>query len=182
MNRKLRVSLSSFITLSIAGLAVLVFIHYRTKNTYKITLTEDKKFGVQIDKVHYSGTKGGRVEWVLDADSAKRSRDEDLMVFDAVKLTFYSKDGKEYLLTAREGNYRESTGEVTVNGNVVVDCAANGYRLAAETLSYSMKTKMVTSDVRVRITSKDMAVDGVGLAAEIDKDKFRLLKDVHAVL
>ncbi|MBI5587288.1 MAG: LPS export ABC transporter periplasmic protein LptC [Deltaproteobacteria bacterium] len=181
MNRKLRVSLSSFIALSVAGLAVLVFIHYRTKNIYKITLTEDKKFGVRIDRVHYSGTKDGRLEWVLDADSAKRSRDEDLLVLDAVKLTFYSRDGKEYLLTAREGNYRESTGEVAVNGNVVVDSASNGYRLTAETLNYSLKTKMVTSDVRVRITSKDMAVDGVGLSGEIDKEKFRLLKDVHAV-
>lgn len=181
MNRKLRLSLSGFIALSIAGLAVLVFIHYRTKNIYKITLTEDRKFGVQIDRVHYSGTKDGRVEWVLDADSARRSRDEDLLALDGVKFTFYSRDGKKYLLTAREGNYRESTGEVVVNGNVVVDAASNGYRLTAETLNYSLKTKTVTSDVRVRITSKDMAVDGVGFSGEIDKEKFRLLKDVHAV-
>lgn len=181
MNRKLRASLSSFIALSIAGLAVLVFIHYRTKNTIKVVLTEDKKFGVQIDKVHYSGTKGGRVEWELDAESARRSKDEDLLVLDKVSLTFYSRDGTKYLLTSREGDYRESTGEVTVNGDVVVVSLSKGYRLATETLKYSMNTKMVTSEVRVRITSKDMAVDGIGLVAEMESEKFRLLKDVHAM-
>jgi len=181
MNRKLRLSLSSFIALSIASLAIMVFIHYRTKNTYKVILTEDKKFGVQIDRVHYSGTKGGRVEWELDADSAKRSTDEDLLVLDKVRLKFYSKDGTKYLLTSREGDYRESTGEVTVNGDVLIVSLNNGYRLSTETLKYSMETKKVTSEVRVRITSKDMAVDGVGLVAEMDTEKFWLLKDVHAV-
>ena len=181
MNRKLRVSLSGFIALSIAVLAVLVYIRYRSANTYKVVMTPDKRFDVQIEKVHYSGTKEGRVEWELDAARARRSKDGDLVILDDVSLTFYSKDGTKYLLTSREGDYRESAGEVTVNGDVVLVSADNGYRLTTDTLKYSMKTRLVTTDARVRITSKNMAVDGVGLVGETDAEKFRLLKDVHAV-
>lgn len=181
MNRKLRFSLLIFIALSIAGLAVLVFIHYRTKNVYKVSITEDKKFGVQIDKVHYSGSKDGRVEWELDAGSAKRSKDEDTLVLDDVKLTFYSRDGKPYVLTAREGGFRQSAGEVAVSGDVVVDAKANGYRLTTESLKYSMNTKKVSSDVRVIITSREMRVEGIGFTGDIGRERFTLLKSVHAV-
>lgn len=181
MDRRLRVSLSSFIVLSIAGLAIMVLVHYRSKNTFKVTLTPDKKFGVQIDRVHYSGTKAGRVEWELDAESAKRSKDEDLLMLDRVKLTFYAKDGAKYLLTSLKGDYKESAAEVNVNGDVRVVSLANGATLTTDSLKYSMKTRTVTTSSRVRITSKDKSVDGTGLVAEMESEKFRILKDVHAV-
>lgn len=180
MNRKIRISLSAFIALSLASLAILVFLHYQTKNTIKVTFTEDKKFGVKIDKVHYSGTKEGRVEWVLDAESAKRSKDDDLTVLNTVTAVFYMKNGSTLTVRADEGRYSESTGDINASGNVSVE-SKEGYSLKTETLRFSTKSRQITTDDPVKITSGGIDIDGTGLLVEIDSGKLVVLKKVKAV-
>ncbi len=179
MNRKLRITLSVFIALSVAGLIILVFLRHQPKNILKVAL-KDNKIEVKIDKVHYSGNKGGRVEWVLDAESAKRSGNGDLLVLDTLKLIFYTKAGKTYTLTAKKGQYKESTGEIEVSGNVVVE-SEDGLSLKTERLKYSMNAKEITTEERVFITSKNMDVTGVGLLSEVDRGKIFLQKNIKAV-
>ena len=145
MNRRIRVLLSAFIAVSIASIVVLVFIHfYRTGNSVKITFTEVRKIGVKVDRVHYAGTKSGRMEWELDADSAQRSKDGAFMVLDSVKLKFYPKTGSPYTLRAKEGRFTESTGEIEAIGSVVVE-TDDGYRLITDRLRYMMKSKELTT-------------------------------------
>ncbi|MBI1911856.1 MAG: LPS export ABC transporter periplasmic protein LptC [Deltaproteobacteria bacterium] len=181
MNRKIRISLLAFIALSIIGLTALVFVHYETKDSYKVTFNQDRKFEVKIEKIHYSGTNSeGRIEWELVADSAKRTKDVDLTILSNVTLVFFSKQGEPYTLKAAEGRFKEGTGEVTVTGNVVVN-SEEGYRVATESLNYSMKTKVITTDAEVELSSKGMNIKGVGLLAEVDKQSFQLLKNVRAV-
>ncbi|MBI5903149.1 MAG: LPS export ABC transporter periplasmic protein LptC [Deltaproteobacteria bacterium] len=171
----------AFIAASIGGIIVLVFIHYkRTGNSVRITFTEDKKVGVKVDKVHYAGTKSGRMEWELDADSAVRSRDGSVTVLESVRLKFYPKTGGPSTLKAREGRFSESTGEVEAIGSVVVE-TDDGYRLTTERLKYMMKTKELTTKDHVEITSKSIDLAGDGLFATIDDGKFRLSKNVKAV-
>lgn len=180
MNRKIRIFLSAFIALSIAGLAALVIVHYQTKDKYKIVFNEDKQVSVKIDKVHYSGTKEGRIEWVLDAESAVRSKNTDMVVLDTVKLVFYAKNGTPYTLKAKEGKFRESTGEVTATGGVTVE-SKEGYKLAVENAEYMMKTKKITSKDHVEITSDRIDVKGEGLLVDVDTGTLEILKNVKAV-
>lgn len=181
MNLRIRALLLAFIAASIASIVVLVIIHYkRTSNSVRITLTEDNKVGVKVDRVHYVGTKSGRMEWEIDADSAVRSREGSVMVLEAVRLRFYPKTGGPSTLKAREGRFSESTGEVEAIGSVVVE-TDDGYRLATERLRYMMKTKELTTKDHVEITSKSIDIAGDGLFAAIDDGKFRLSKNVRAV-
>lgn len=181
MNRRIRAVLIAFIAASVAGIAVLVLIHYqRTGNGVKITFTEDNKTAVKVDRVHYAGTRSGRMEWELDADSAVRSRDGSVTVLESVRLKFYPRTGGPSTLKAREGRFSESTGEVEAIGSVVVE-TDDGYRLTADRLRYMMKTKELTTEGHVEITSKSIDLAGDGLFAAIDDGKFRLSKNVKAV-
>ncbi|MBW7956778.1 MAG: LPS export ABC transporter periplasmic protein LptC [Deltaproteobacteria bacterium] len=181
MNRKLRASLSAFIILSIMGLAVLVFIHYRTRELPQEDFVEDEKVEVSIDRIHYSGTKDGRIEWELDARSASRSREGDLTLFEDVKATFYAKDGSSYTLTAREGTLRELSGEIGVSGDVVIESGEEGYVLRTGTLKYLINEKEVSTPDRVTVTSDRLDLEGIGFLGHIDTGEFRLLKNVKAV-
>ncbi len=181
MDRRIRALLLAFIAVSIGGIIVLVLIHYkRTGNSVRITLTEENKASVKVDRVHYAGTKSGRMEWELDADSAVRSRDGSVTVLESVRLKFYPKTGGPSTLKAREGRFSESTGEVEAIGSVVVE-TDDGYRLATERLKYMMKTKELTTEEHVEITSKSIDLAGDGLFATIDDGKFKLSKNVKAV-
>jgi len=179
MNRKFRIFLTAFIALSIAGLVTVIFLHRSPKNVLKVAL-KDSKIEVKIDKFHYSGNKEGRVEWVLDADTARRTEGGDLIVLDKLKLVFYTKSGKPYILTAKEGRYRESTEEIEVEKDVKVE-SDEGYRMETDSLKYSVNSRVLSTDDKVVITSKGMDVTGVGLRSDVEKGRIILQKNIKAV-
>lgn len=181
MSRKLRVFLTAFIVLSIAGLAVLVFLHYKQREASKVTFKEEEEVKVKIDRIRYSGTKDGRLEWELEADSARRSREEDLTIFENVKVTFYAKDGTPYTLTAPEGRLSEGKGEITVSGGAVVVSPKEGLTLKSDSLVYSIKKKELTTSALVDLTSERLDLRGTGLLVSIDSEEIRLSKGVKAV-
>lgn len=181
MNRKIRISLSAFIAFSIIGLVVMVLIHYQTKENLGVKFKGDEKVQVRIDKIQYSGTKNGKVEWELVADSASRVKGEDLTVFENIKVTFYSRDGAPYVLTAKQGRFMEEAGEIFASGDVIVESPAENYRLKTETLKYGINTKEISSEDRVGITSDRLDVEGTGLLGSVDKKSFTLSEKVRAV-
>lgn len=181
MNRKIRIALSSFIVLSIISLAVLVFIYYRTGKEPKASFEQDERVEVKIEKIRYSGTKAGRVEWELEADSARRSKDEDLTILENVKVTFYAKDGASYVLTSKEGAFREAAGEIIASGDVVVESSGDGYTIRTNSLTYLVNDRKITTEERVEMTSRGVDLEGTGLVALVDEEKFRLLRRVRAV-
>lgn len=181
MNRRIRAFLSAFIVLSIVGLAALVFIHYKTRELPQEDFMEDEKVQVSIDRIRYSGTKDGRVEWELEAMSANRSREEDLTIFEEVKLVFYAGDGSSYTLTAREGTFREVAGEIGVSGDVVIESGKEAYVLRTDTLKYLINKKEVSTPDRVTVTSAKLDLEGTGFLGFIESGEFRLLKNVKAV-
>jgi LPS export ABC transporter protein LptC len=181
MNRKIRISLAVFIVLSVLALAVSVFVHYQTRNSFKVTFNEDKKLEVRIEKVRYSGTKDGRVEWELVADSAQRARGESITAFHKVTVTFYAKGGEPYTLTAREALYDEAKGIIDAVGDVKVE-SKEGFVLKAGTLRYDLKKRVITSDEEVDITSRMMNVKGRGFFSDIESGGFKILKNVRAVV
>ncbi len=180
MNRKIRASLKAFIVLSVLGLALMVFIHYKTQEPPQ-EFREDEKVQVKIDRIHYSGTKEGRVEWELDAQSAERSREEDLTLFKDVKLTFFADDGTPYVLTSRQGTFREGAGEIAVTGDVIIESPQEGYLLKTGSLKYMIGSKEITTPDKVSMTSGNMDLQGVGLLVRMDSEEFRLLSKVKAV-
>lgn len=181
MNRKIRVALSSFVVLSIVSLAVLVFIYYRAGKEPKAAFEQDERVEVTVEKIRYSGTKAGRVEWELEADAARRSKGEDLTTLDNVRVTFYAKDGTSYVLTSKEGRFREAAGEIVATGDVVIKSSGDGYTIRTGSLTFLLRNKLIKTEDKVRMTSRGTDLEGTGLLASVDQKSFRLLKGVRAV-
>lgn len=181
MNRKIRVALSSFVALSIVSLAVLVFIYYRAGKEQKAGFEQDEQVDIKVEKIRYSGTKAGKVEWELEADSARRSKGEDLTILENIKVTFYAKDGTAYTLTSKEGMFREAAGEIVASGSVVIESSGEGYTIRTSSLKFFLNDKLITTDKRVEMTSRGTDLAGTGLEAFVDQERFRLKKDVRAV-
>lgn len=180
MNRKVRISLGTFIVLSVAGLVLLVILHYQTRNSIQVNIVEDKKIEVKIDRIHYSGTNEGRLEWEMEATSAKRSKDDDLTYLKSVKLTYYPDKGLSYTMTADDATFREATGDISASGSVVVE-SKDGYRFTTQSLRYSLKSRELTTDDAVELRSGGMDLKGTGFHAELANGRFRLFKNVKAV-
>ncbi len=137
--------------------------------------------GVRIEEVRYSGIKDGFKEWELQAGSATYFERDGVTLFDDVRIVFYARNGVSYTLRAKKGRYTERAGRIEVSGDVVI-VSDDGYTLNTSALTYLTEKKVVTSDKEVRITSQGMEIEGTGLLIEVEKERFRILKDVKTVL
>jgi len=185
MNRKLRISLAVFVVISTVALVALVIAHSRLRGALKVTFDADRGVGLQVDDVHYSGSRQGRLEWELDAGSAMRAKGSDALLLDTVSAVFYGADGKSYRMKAGRAKYVESTGEIEAEGGVTVRSARAGGRpvvLTTARLRYSTKTGKATTKERVVITVPGMNVSGKGMLFEVESDRLTVLDDVRAVI
>ncbi len=179
MKRHLRVLLFAFVALSIAGLIATVFVSFKLKRVYEFSVSDMD--GATLKKVRYSGTRDGRREWELEADSATRLEASDQLLLKNVRLVYYTKDGIRYTLKGREGTYGTGSGDITVRGDVTV-VSDGDFTLETDYLMYSSRDRTVTTDRRFHLTSDRMDVTGVGFMMEIDTERLNVLKDVRTVL
>ncbi len=182
MKRKVKAASGLFIVVCVLGLAVLVALHYMNSKGLEVVVAEDRSVGVKMSGIHYSSTKDGQVEWVLDAKSATTYKGGEKTLFDAVRLVFYASDATTYKLTAKEGRVDESTGEVVVEGDVHVESLDGTYSLKTDLLNYSSEMKRFETDRAIEIVASGMDVTGIGLMIDIDSEVLEVRKEVRAVL
>ncbi len=182
MTRKVRIFVAAFIIVSVIGLTALVAIRYIGMKGIQIVVNDDEKIGLKVSGIHYSRTREGRTEWVLDADSAASFTGADELLFNSVTLVFYGQDGSTYSLKAATGSFSESTGDVYAKGDVLIESADGAYSLKTQSLKYSSTDRNATTDDRVEILTKDLQIEGEGLIVEIDKEKLFILDDVKVLL
>ncbi|MBI3398218.1 MAG: LPS export ABC transporter periplasmic protein LptC, partial [Deltaproteobacteria bacterium] len=136
---------------------------------------------IRIDKARYVETKDGRKEWELEADSAQYFKDDNLIVFENVKVVFYSKDGIYYTLKGRQGRLRNDTKDIDVAGDVVAT-SEDGYQLKTDTLKYTAAVRQITTKDRVVFTGHNMRIEGIGLLADMATERVSVLAKVKTVL
>ena len=162
--------LLAFIVVSVTGLGLVAYLNHRIRSLIPVefeSIETTADGGIKIDKVHYSGTKEGRLEWELDAMSATHKAQEELTELDDVTLKYYREQGLEYTMKSDRGSYNGKTGRIDASGHVVVT-SNDGYTLKAAKLSFLKASKRLKSSGRVKITSKAMRVSGTGLDMDVD--------------
>ena len=82
-------------------------------------------------------------------------------------------------LTGDSGVIREVTGEIDVHGDVLL-VSGSGRRLQTDFLHWDSKNNLLTTDTthHVRVTEEQSIVSGWGLEADLNVDRYRILKDV----
>jgi LPS export ABC transporter protein LptC len=185
MGRTVRIILASFIAASIAGLAVMVFAIYKSRDAYKVTFIADDSPGVRVERMVYRGTRHGRIEWELEAASAERMSGSGLMTLNTVKLVFHGRgerggQGPSYTLRAMKGGFDSATGDIDATGRVTLD-AGDGARLATERMRYAAATGLLTSDAAVDLIAGPMHAIGAGLSLDVHEGSLMLLGGVKAV-
>ncbi|MFQ5586023.1 MAG: LPS export ABC transporter periplasmic protein LptC [Thermodesulfobacteriota bacterium] len=168
----------------IASFSLLIFflvLHYRYGALIDVASVEITETGVKLDRIHYTEAKGGAVEWTLEADSANYLKERALTIFENPKVLFYGKDGSSYTLTGSEGRYMNDSGDIEMSGNVRV-VADDGYTLATRSLRYDASAKQISTDERIRLDTREMRIEGIGLLISIDREGFSVLDDVRTEL
>jgi LPS export ABC transporter protein LptC len=123
--------------------------------------------------------KGDRSQWVLKAKDATYSDDKTSLVLDSPELSMMDKDGKRVDLTAR-------IAKLSMNGNHIKNANMSGdvvvhygdFVLTTDDATFAPDADQLEAPGRVRITSPDMDVTGIGLSGHPNAQVFQLHQQV----
>ncbi|MCD4734702.1 MAG: LPS export ABC transporter periplasmic protein LptC [Bacteroidales bacterium] len=119
----------------------------------------------------------GRIQALLKSPLMyKYEEEKTVMVFpDGFELTFYDSIlNPKSIITARYGKVDENTKTMEARNNVVVVNYDKDEQLDTEKLIWDQRTKIIFSDVFVKITTEDKVIYGDGLTSDQDFSSYSI--------
>jgi len=114
----------------------------------------------ELQGVRYSHSKGGNLQWELEANSVAQVMDGPASL-EEVKITYYSDDGGVVVLVADSGEYEDSTRNATLRGNVVVT-TSNGDSLKTDALKWNQQEERLRGEGGVTMSRGHSIINGSG--------------------
>jgi LPS export ABC transporter protein LptC len=165
-----------------AGIAAAVYFGYRQLAPLP-QLTLAPKAGREemvVEGVHQSATRDGRTEWSLNAATAQYRMTEKKVLLTDLAVTFFTRDDQKVYLTAREGTVMTDSHDMETRGRVVI--YNDLYRLETETMAYVNGSRMITSDVPVKITGPAGELMADSLAIDLNANRLVMKGHVQGIL
>jgi LPS export ABC transporter protein LptC len=165
---------------SVIGAAAVIFFPEGSKSskTKLLNILSDK-VDLQVRDVLYTDVGASGVKWEVKADSAKYLKNENLVIFDRIRVKLITSDGRVLVMTGDKGKSNTETKDMEVSGNAEI-ISEKGDRLTTDILKYSGREQRIYTDSAVKLENPRMQVKGVGMSISlVDKD-FALLSKVKA--
>jgi LPS export ABC transporter protein LptC len=136
---------------------------------------------MQLKKIRFVEDKQGQKTWELEAESVHQYQEQNIMVLEDVKLTFYAKEGRIIYLTGKQGKVYQDSKNVDLLGDVVLT-SSDGYQLKTHSASYRHSEKIVSTPDPVEIDGEQIRLTGKGMVVDVEAKTFRILSQVKTQL
>ena len=170
--------------LLILALTILAVIFYLSASKIKSSPKVARKAiaiktnaAALVSGVVYTKSVKDFTEFKIKAKSAEYFKDSGTSIFDDVDAEFFSKSGKGYRLSGKNGEYDTKKENIIISGDVVL-LSGDGYELKTDSLSYSHDDKKLNTADPVSVTQGDLSLKGVGMSLDVLQEKLIILKDV----
>ncbi len=136
---------------------------------------------MQLKKIRFVEDKQGQKTWELEAESVNQYQEQNIMVLEDIKLTFYAKEGRVIYLTAKQGKVYQDSKNLDLTGDVVLT-SSDGYQLKTHSASYCHSEKVVSTSDPVEIDGEQIRLTGKGMLVNVEAKTFRILSQVKTQL
>lgn len=132
---------------------------------------------MRLEKIRFVEDKHGRKTWELEAKSVQQYQDQNTMMLEDVKVTFYTKEGRSFILTGKQGKINQTSKDMELVGDVVLS-SSDGYRLKTHSLTYHHTERKVTTSDPVELEGAEIRLVGRGMFVDMEGRIFRVLSQV----
>lgn len=172
------------IAAALASVFVIATIVFRMQQESSPKLAI-RKLPVQVDvslqKVHFTEVRQGVKRWDLTAERAEYNKETDTTSLSGVRLVIAGGEQVgELRVMADRADYRNSTKDVTLSGNVQGE-GSKGLSFSTSRMTYVAARSRLETAERVRFSDAELELEGVGMQFQTQTRNVRLLKDVSAV-
>ena len=136
---------------------------------------------MKLEKVRLVEDKHGQKTWELEAKSARQYEEQNIMVLEDVKVTFFAKEGRIFYLTSKEGKIYQDSKNVDLIGDVVLT-SNDGYQLKTRSASYHHSEQIVSTPDPVEIDGEQIHMTGKGMLVNVEAKTVRILSQVKTHL
>jgi LPS export ABC transporter protein LptC len=112
--------------------------------------------------------------WELDAKAIQQYQGQNVILLEDVKVTFYTKDGRSFILSGNKGKVYQDSKNMELVGDVLLT-SSDGYRLKTHSVSYQHANKKVTTSDPVEIEGKEIQVVGTGMRVDMEAKIIKIL-------
>jgi LPS export ABC transporter protein LptC len=136
---------------------------------------------MRLEKIRFVEDKHGQKTWELEAKSVHQYQEQNIMVLEDVRVTFYAKEGRTIYLTGKQGKVYQDSKNVELVGDVVLT-SSDGYQLKTYSVSYRHLGKIVSTSDPVEIDGEQLRLTGKGMLVDIEAKTFKILSQVKTQL
>lgn len=131
----------------------------------------------RLERIRFVEEKHGKKTWELEAKAISRYQDQNIMMLEDVKVTYYSKDGRSFIITGNQGKVYQDSKDMELIGNVLCT-SSDGYRFKTHSISYRHSSKKVTSSDKVELEGEQLRLTGKGMLVDMESKTFKVLSEV----
>ncbi len=139
------------------------------------------KADIEIQDFHFTEVGDPELIWEIDARGARYIRDENVALFDDVKVRLTLSDGRSYLMTGREGTLRTDTRDIDIRGDVSIVSGENG-RFGTDYLKFSHSERKIYTEENITIDNGYIKARGKGMSLSLKDRKMSLLSNVDVMI
>ncbi|MDD2320169.1 MAG: LPS export ABC transporter periplasmic protein LptC [Geobacteraceae bacterium] len=163
-------------------MVVIALKYHRLKGPADMLSDLPKNIDLSLQKVHYTNTKDGVLQWDLLARKVDYYNDSGVIRFAQPEMVLFSKGGSEnYTLKADTADYHKKSGDVMLVGNITAT-SESGMTFSTGHLDYNSSRSLVSTDDHVRLEDTSLSVEGTGMELRVDSRNVRVLHNVTAVI
>jgi LPS export ABC transporter protein LptC len=129
---------------------------------------------MHLEKIRFVEDKHGKKTWELDAKAIQQYQGQNIILLEDVKVTFYTKDGRSFILSGNKGKVYQDSKNMELVGDVLLT-SSDGYRLKTHSVSYQHANKKVTTSDPVEIEGKEIQVVGTGMRVDMEAKIIKIL-------
>jgi len=178
MKNKKTIIIGSVVFLVLAAVVFLILRAEYSSEDNRIKILSDN-IDLQVRDVLYTDVADTGLKWEIIADTAKYMKNENLAVFDNLKIKVIMQDGKTFVMTGKSGRMNTETKNIEISGNVTI-VSDRGDRLTTDILKYSGSEKRFYTDSPVVMENARMQVRGTGMTLSLNDQGVSLLSKVKA--
>jgi len=138
--------------------------------------------GLELKDVHYrQDDPDEKIQWVLDAQEVRFSKDMKIIRFFDFKLRVEPEGEPWFKLRGKRGKYFKDSGKIELWGNLE-GFYGDKYEIFTDYVLINEKHGHLTTEKPVKIVGPFFNVKGKGLFADMAKEKIKILSDVTTII
>lgn len=132
---------------------------------------------IRLEKIRFVEDKHGQKTWELEAKLIQQYQDQNLLLLEEVKVTYFTKDGRVFIISGDQAKVYQDSKNMELVGNVVVT-SSDGYRLKTHSVSYRHGEKRMSTPDPVDMEGEQISLVGRGMLIDMEAKTFKVLHQV----